>query len=206
MIALIKREFNMFMSNRTIIFSICGLLILAINNDIVIVSGSVNTAIRCFLFSWYFIEPTLICLNNENKNKGDCYFAALPFSRTQLTLVKYLYFFLTTVIFIVLGTINYYLCIPGLSVMVSFFVVPLVPLLISLPIYYWLGGVKGTRCCTLTVILGVILFSVINSLLSDYIKSAFVFNKGFPVLLLVISVAFICSFLLSVHLYKKRDI
>ena len=204
--ALLEREIYMFSMNRKIISSICLLIMVIMDNDIVIVSNTVGTAVRCILLSWLCLEPPLTCINSENKNKGDCYLAALPFNRTQLTLVKYLYPLFIMFVVVVFGSVGYCIGNRFLSLSTILFVIPIVSLLLFFPIYYWLGGVKGARICTLAVIFSAIIVSAVFSLLLDHIKSAFIFSKGFPMLLVMLALLCVSSFFLSVHLYKKRDI
>ena len=203
--ALLKRELHMYIMNRTIISSIF-LLIIVVKNNTELFSNTAGKAVSCIMFSWLCLEQTLVCLNNENKNKGDCYFAALPFSRTQLTLIKYMSPLFIMFITVALGVVGYCLGDSDVFLVAGLLIIPLVSLLLLLPIYYWLGGVKGARICTLAIISCATIFSVVFASLLDYIELTFIFNEGFPILLVMLAILYFCSFLLSVHFYKKRDI
>lgn len=137
----------------------------------------------------------------ESNNKHGQYFICLPYSRTQLVLAKYIIAFLMPCCLVLLDFIFFGRQISFFSVIVT------VPLLVSMPVYYCLrGGKKGLSNSQAVSLVSTLLLVGTEHVFREKLSSAYILNQGAPILLVALALLWICSLLLSVHLYKKRDI
>lgn len=191
---LLIKEINMYDNKFWLFFEI----FLTVISYLGVLAGSDN---KVLTFRALFINLiALVNLSSETENKHDKYFGCMPYDRFQFVLAKYIIVFSVPCILLIMD-----FCFLGSQVSFYALVISL-PLTISLPLYYWHGGKKGASNSIGFVILSTAFLMVVKYLFGEYTEASFIFNEGVAILFVILALLCICSFLLSVHLFKKRDI
>lgn len=150
----------------------------------------------------------------EEKEKWEHYVAALPYTRTQLVSLKYIVSlcFALFAVLVNVTTQSAFMLYSGtfqaarlLSMLLSFIPLALLPVAIMFPFIFKFGVTKG-RLLYFIVIGG--FFALVGILMSnDFLRTAFV--PGLPVsfMILVVSLmAYVLSWVLSVHFYQSKEL
>lgn len=199
MLGLLIKEINMshskilYISNAMLTFSYY--LRESVNT---VIESEFESVIHIICLSIFGSFPVLF-LSFESNNKQDKYFACLPYDRFQYVLSKYILATLMPFVFILLGLLLF----KGIDIFLCLII--FLPLF-SMPLYYHRGGKQGASNTILLTMLCDVLLVVLKILLPERFNNMYISIQGVPIFLVALASLWFCSFLLSVHFYKKRDI
>ncbi len=142
---------------------------------------------------------TVIALSSESNNKHDKCFACLPYDRFQYVLSKYIIAALMPFVYVLFGL----LFIKEIDFFLS--IIIFIPLF-SMPLYYHRGGKQGASYSILLIIFCDTLLVGLKMFLRERFNNIYIPIQGVPIFLAILATLCICTFLLSVHFFKKRDI